>query len=108
MKLKARDLIPGWPRGRSTVVLNDPWLHSIWWWTFCNHPSERHIELKRREVSDDRAYHAGQSEMVERYKYGKKFGPQIEVPLRTCFRLVQWPVELPSESIRAGCVGDGT
>ena len=68
MKLKARDIVSGWPRGRSTATCTDPWKYSLWWWAFCKHPTENHLQRKQDDLLLDRDYHFAQSQMVDRYR----------------------------------------
>ena len=57
VKLKARDLIPGWPRGRSTLRLHG-WCVDM---GFRGHWSSRHFEDYKRTLE----YHTAQQEMLE-------------------------------------------
>lgn len=60
MKVKARDIVAGWPRGRSTVVLWSNW--ELLWFLTRTPKSEKFFALGL-EV----AYHEGQQEMQNAY-----------------------------------------
>lgn len=67
MKLKARDIIPGWPRGRSTITCysNDLWKYSRWndyWFLIKRISADSLVDLKQ-----DYNYHQKQQEMVNRF-----------------------------------------
>jgi len=73
--MKARDIIPGWPRGRSTTVAfeNERW--SWPWYSFGNMwrmRDQSYSETESRLRADYEAeveYHRKQQEMVDVYRY---------------------------------------
>lgn len=59
--MKARDIIPGWPRGRTTVGGRDLAYYEFFSWPW---PS-RFLTLE--ELDQERKYHEGQQSMVNSY-----------------------------------------
>ena len=84
MKLKARDLIPGWPRGRSTVVgwnVDGLAMFGFLGW----YPRDEHSRTQAwLEIAESRAYHAGQQAMVDGYR--NQWSGKAEVTPHPC-----WP-----------------
>jgi hypothetical protein len=60
MKLKARDVVAGWPRGRSTSPMFQDWQYETLWTGFWAVATGRKAEDHER----DRGYHRGQADLV--------------------------------------------
>lgn len=73
MKLKARDIIPGWPRGRSTADMWPDWKSVDMGEVFWPNRAEKIAELKL-----DREYHEAQQQMVNEF-IERWRRPQIEL-----------------------------
>ena len=68
MKLKARDIVPGWPRGRSTELVfpsSDAPYWRDWWFAHCG------------EHRPNAAYHRAQQAMVPRPQVAKRRAQRI-------------------------------
>lgn len=77
-KIKARDIIPGWPRGRSTVSwIYQPWQCINCWWSFT---SLNMSDEMKESLQLDIIYHAMQQAMVNEWFEGKRV--QFEPPYR--------------------------
>jgi hypothetical protein len=61
MGMKARDIIPGWPRGRSTSSFEGNWAYVNDGFFF------RCSDEMRASLRLDAEYHRGQQAMMERY-----------------------------------------
>lgn len=62
-KLKARDIIPGWPRGHSTTIsaINLRWQWDDFTMFWCHKP------FLQGDISRDREYHLDQQRMFDWY-----------------------------------------
>jgi hypothetical protein len=76
--MKARDIIPGWPRGHSTSVLSVSPHEKLFWFRFNNRllgkfpprytPETRdHLLYVARVVGDEIDYHEGQQRMFDNF-----------------------------------------
>jgi hypothetical protein len=61
--LKARDIVRGWPRGRSSVVLWPDWECGA---MFFFQPMTEKRKAREAELGQERDYHARQQDMVNR------------------------------------------
>jgi hypothetical protein len=64
MKLKARDIIAGWPRGRTTSVMFQSWQYETYWAGLWKKASGITLKEHTRNVE----YHFWQSVMAEEYR----------------------------------------
>lgn len=100
--MKARDIIQGWPRGRST---SRPWpfeAASFWFMTILRIRSPFDLALMKEEAEADREYHYAQQLMVDRWRAGELavmgyFPPYIVPPEK--FEPGYWTYRLPVEAI---------
>jgi hypothetical protein len=79
--VKARDIIPGWPRGRSTVVLWPDWECAPWLWLTNWKSAEGYADW-----AADREYHEAQQRMTTRFlteRFHEGNDPaEVRIPLR--------------------------
>ena len=71
MKIKARDIIPGWPRSRSTMSTCDEWNWGFKYLRFWNRYRDwTDADLQRGVVEQaaDADYHARQAAMVDSFR----------------------------------------
>lgn len=66
MKLKARDIMPGWPRGRSTMNLYDRCMFGFICWLHCWSPQD--IMRLEMDLLASTKYHQHQAEMMENFR----------------------------------------
>lgn len=89
MKVKARDLVAGWPRGRSTgtfIDTRDLLEFCRWRWTNTKCPE---IPLLLADLEQSVAYHEGQQRMVDAF-----FAAWRTLPPASLVRYSYFPSEL--------------
>lgn len=69
--MKARDIIPGWPRGKSTSPGPDLYVSPFWTriWVHCC-PSPYDLAMLEDQLDSDRRYHEAQQRMVDQWHRG--------------------------------------
>lgn len=69
--MKARDIIPGWPRGKSTSGHSAAylWPHLLWLTPYDLQAIAYRRQFEEEEEAN-RCYHAGQQAMVDRFRQG--------------------------------------
>jgi hypothetical protein len=74
--MKARDIIPGWPRGKSTsgpprvgITLLQVWLYANGW--------NEGMSSEAHDVMSDVHYHEGHQAMVDRWRQHGKITPPL-------------------------------
>jgi hypothetical protein len=90
--LKARDLIPGWPRGKSCSAPygQDEGGYAAWWMKFRVRDPFELLRLEQ-DVEAELAYRRGQERMVTLYRHGL-------VETRSTIELLDWhKYEVPDE-----------
>jgi hypothetical protein len=75
MKIKARDIIPGWPKGRSTTASfdNHCWEYFDVWPKSC-----LHTDGMKEQMQLERLYHQMQQAMVNEYFAAYRLPPTKE------------------------------
>lgn len=74
VKLKARDIIPGWPKGRTTVS-GDRWLNYPPWWRNWSEEEFQNIRYHQQQAAMARKFlEAGKPLTMEKV-YGPKPSP---------------------------------
>jgi len=79
MKIKARNIVPGWPRGRSTMPAYEQWAYDVWFPFMRQTRDHRSMELER---SLSRQYHEGQQKVFDGYFESKMCDCMVDAGLR--------------------------
>ncbi len=96
MKLKARDIIPGWPKSGSTMPCHDDWRVQLGWFGLWDwNPGDILLIVGERKLSLE--YHARQQRIVSQWR-------KLRFPLAIRSSITALP---PSESLPWYMTGNG-